>query len=365
MNILLLTKHLNLGGIPRYVIDLGDILIKKGHKVWIASSGGTLLKEIEGTNITHIYIPIKTKSILSPKIILSWMILRKKLKTHKIDIIHSHTRVTSVIAYLLSKSLNIKYLTTTHGLYKKSVLRNIFSFLGYCTIAISSQTSERLITWMGLNPRKIQIIPNGINVQKFSDYDLTKSEARQKINIPLESFVIGNISRIEKIKGQEIIIRAVFRLKDKIPNLKLLLVGDGKYRHILIKLVAELKLNDKVIILPASENIRPALRAMDLFCFTPYEEPFGLVLLEAMAMEVPIIASDVSEIPEILNFGNCGVLIQAGNEKSLQEATEQVYKNKIPLKDITGKALKRVQEKYSRENMVDKTIQVYTDILEK
>ncbi len=365
MNVLLLTKHLNLGGIPRYVLDLGGVLTKKGHKVWVASSGGKILKELEKENITHIYIPIMTKSILSPKVILSWLKLKNSLKSEKIDIIHSHTRATSSLAYLLSKSLKIKYITTVHGLYKKSVLRKIFSFPGEFTIGISKQTTKRLIDWVGLDSERVKTIPNGIDISKFTECSLTKKEARETLGISSDDFVIGNISRIEKIKGQEMIINSIFHLKNRIPNLKFILIGEGRYKPELIKLVNNLELKNRVIMLPGLEDVKPALRAMDLFCFTPFDEPFGLVLLEAMAMKVPIIASNVSEVPEILNYGNCGIIIPPGDEKCLCDAIKEVYEEKIATEKMVAEAFERVKNNYSRDDAAQGTIKVYEDVLKK
>ena len=94
MNILIITTHLNIGGISRYVINLAKGLARGSDTVFVASSGGQWQKELSIDNITHLKIPINTKSILSFKVLKSFFILSEFLKEQKIDIIHANTRVT-------------------------------------------------------------------------------------------------------------------------------------------------------------------------------------------------------------------------------------------------------------------------------
>ena len=258
MQILLITRHLNIGGIPRYVVNLDKGLEENGHQVYVTSSGGILVSELTQYNICHITIPINTKSILSPQILKSLLTLIIYFRKKHIDIIHSHTRVTSVLANMLTKYLKAHHITTVHGIYKKKVSRIVIPCLAKKIIAVSQETKDRLQNWQKISPDRIEVIPNAIDVDFFANYKLTRNEVRKKLGLEENAFIIGNISRIEKIKGQELIITAFIQLKEKIENLKLIFVGEGKDKLRLQRMVEKNFFKD-VFFWGAKEDIRPYL----------------------------------------------------------------------------------------------------------
>jgi len=325
MKILIITKHLNLGGITRHILDLTSGLTSRGISVYIASTGGVLLKEIEAAGAKHIFIPLKTKSILSAEIFKSLRVLKNYFKKEELDLIHTHTRTASVLGYWLSKKLNIPQISTVHGIYKNRLSRKLFPFVGRKAIAVSDQTTHRLTSWLKIPAIKINTIYNGVDCKNFSSYSQTKEQAREQLGLPEKSFILGNISRLEKIKGQELLIEGLNVLRPKMPELRLLLVGEGSYKRELEAKISSYGLSDHAIFISGVKDIRPALRCMDIFCFTPREEPFGLVLLEAMAMEIAIIASSVSQITQILNNGDCGILIPPLDIAKFTAAVEILY----------------------------------------
>jgi glycosyltransferase involved in cell wall biosynthesis len=364
MRILLLTKHLNLGGIPRYVVNLAKGLKERNCDVMVASSGGILVPELINHNIPHITVPINTKSIFSPRVLIGILALTKRLKNRPIDIIHSHTRVTSFMANLLAKLIKSKHITTVHGIYKKKLLRKIFPLLPLRIIAVSFETKKRLMEWEGISESRIEVIPNAVDVEYFLNYNCTKQEARQKLNLDKNAFIIGNVSRIEKIKGQEMIVRAFVDVKVEINNCKLIFIGEGKYKSTLIAMAEKLGVSRDILFLGGKTDIRPYLRAMDVFCFTPYEEPFGIVILEAMAMGLPVIATTASDIPIITEDGNCGLLIPPGDSKSLKNAILKLYHDPHKREELSLKGLNRAKEIYSLPRLVRDVLKAYHKLLE-
>ena len=118
MKILLLTTHMNLGGIGVYVLLLAKGLTKRGHEVFVASCGGNLIGLLESFGARHLKIDIKTKAAISPKVFLARKEVTRIIKEKNIQLIHAHTRVTQMLAYLVSRKTNIPYLTTCHGFFK-------------------------------------------------------------------------------------------------------------------------------------------------------------------------------------------------------------------------------------------------------
>jgi len=125
MRILLLTTHLNIGGISTYTISLAKALRLKGHEVFVASNGGMLLPELTAAGISHIKIAILTKSELSPKVFKAILAISKITKRLDIDVIHSQTRITQVIGFFVSKLCRVPFVTTCHGFFNKNVGRVI------------------------------------------------------------------------------------------------------------------------------------------------------------------------------------------------------------------------------------------------
>jgi glycosyltransferase involved in cell wall biosynthesis len=364
MKILLLTTHLNLGGIAGYIKDLAGELVNRGHTVYLASSGGQLEEEIKKEGVTCIKIPIKTKSILSPKIMGSLFVLAKYFQDRKIDLIHSHTRVTSVLGCFLSKQLKVDYITTSHGIYKRKLMRRLFPFAGKKVIAVSRQASRRLREWLNIPEEKIRTIANGIDYNKFTSFNLNKEEARRRLGLKNDDFVIGNVSRLAEIKGQDILIRAFDKLKDVVRDAKLLIVGEGKFRKNLEQLTEALNIKNKVIFTGPLKDVRCALKAMDVFCFPVLDEPFGLAVLEAMASNVPVVTSRVSEIPVILNNGGCGILVELGSDEALQEGILKLYEDEKLRLTLSINAKKQVKKKYTLERMTDEIMQLYNEVLQ-
>jgi len=365
MKILIITKHLNLGGITRHILDLISGLTSKGISVYIASTGGLLLKEIEASGAKHIHIPLKTKSILSLEIFESFRILKNYFEKENLDLIHTHTRTASVLGYWLSKKLKTPQISTVHGIYKSTIGRKLFPFIGEKAIAVSDQTAYRLTNWLKIPAKKIITIYNGVDYKNFYLYSKTKEQARKQLGLPEKSFIIGNVSRLERIKGQELLIESLNMLSSKIPELKLLLVGEGSYKNNLEIKIAKYGLQNNVIFTSGIKDIRPTLRCMDIFCFTPIEEPFGLVLLEAMAAKATIIASSVSQIPQILNNGNCGVLIPPLSVEKLAETIEMLYHDSEKRELLSKKAQQRVIENYSIAKTIETTLNLYRKFIKK
>src|ERR1700685_1165896 len=104
MNILFLTTHANTGGITSYILTLGEALVKSGHKVLVASSGGDCEPRLEAVGIRHIKVNIRTKSEVHPKLWLAFGFLKDLIQKEGINIIHAQTRVTQVLGFFLSRS---------------------------------------------------------------------------------------------------------------------------------------------------------------------------------------------------------------------------------------------------------------------
>src|SRR3989338_6057439 len=158
MNILYIANHLNTGGITSYLLTLAVGLKKRGHNIYLASSGGVKLAQFIKEGINFIPIPIRTKHEISPGILLSAFKLSSVIRDKGIDVIHSHSRTTQVLGCLLSRFTGVSHIFTCHGFFKRRIFRRIFPCWGKKIIAISEQVKAHLINDFGVAENDIIVI---------------------------------------------------------------------------------------------------------------------------------------------------------------------------------------------------------------
>ena len=236
MRILLLTTHLEMGGIAKYVTTLAKVLKHWGHTVFVASSGGEMEEVLDRERIRHIHLDIRTKSELSPKVIKSFFRLKAFLKDEKINLIHAHTRVTQVLSELIRRRCEIPYVTTCHGFFKRRIGRRMFGCWGEKVIAISEAVREGLIRDFNVKKEKIEVIHTGIELEKFLNglSERERTEVRYTWNLGKRP-VVGTIGRLSSVKGQDILLKAAALFAKDLYKLTVLLVGDGPEKERLKK----------------------------------------------------------------------------------------------------------------------------------
>ncbi|MCX5697976.1 MAG: glycosyltransferase family 4 protein [Candidatus Omnitrophica bacterium] len=366
MNILYLTNHLNTGGITSYVLTLSIGLKKKGHNVYIASSGGELLGKFLSEGISFIPIPIKTKSEIHPKIWLSFMMLKGLIRKKDINIIHANTRVTQVLAHLLSDSSGRPYISTCHGFFKRRFFRLVFPCWGKKTIAISAQVKEHLMRDFNVPQENIEVIHNGIDVEKFARLSHQSSAVRFQIKKDLglgEGPVVGIIARLSEVKGHTYLIQAMRIVREQVPDAQLLIGGEGKLEKELRAQASDLGLEKNIFFFPNTTDTRKLLSAMDVFVLPSLHEGLGLALMEAMAAAVAVVGSDIGGIKSLIQHRHSGLLAAPGDVGALAGAIVELLKDPQKRKLFAESARDLIARDFSQEEMVFKTEEAYLTCL--
>ncbi len=368
MRILLLTTHLNIGGISTYTVTLAKALKSKGHEVFVASNGGVLTPELTQAGISHIKIDILTKSELSPKVFRAVFEISKIVKRLGIDIIHSQTRITQAAGFFISKSCGIPMVTTCHGFFRRNIGRTILPAWGEKVIAISDAVRENLINYFGVNKDRVCLIYNGIEVKKFlKDFqEEEKDKLKDKFGIKRNYSVIGMIARFTPDKGYYTLLRAFYRIVREKPNVQLVLVGGGDRKQDIINLSQRLDISDDVIFVKPQINTVNALAVMDVFMFTPERrEGLGLALLEALASGKPVVATNVGGISSIVEDGVNGFLVEPSKPEVLVEPVLKLLKDKALYAKMAQAGRETVVGKFSINGMADKTEELYKEVINK
>ena len=380
MNILILANHFNAGGISSYVLNLARGLTLRGHKVFIGSGGGDWVGRLEEYNVSHIHVPIKTKSIISPKLFLAYFVLKKVIKKERIDIIHSQTRVSSVLASWLSQKMSVPFVSTAHGFYRRRWGRKIFPLWGRLVIAISNAVKQHLIEDFRLEEDKIRLVHNGIDINKYRASPpkadpcptagrrapLAEGIGCQDVRIKYglgAGPVAGIIARLSEVKGHKYLIKAMKRVIEEIPDAQLLSIGDGKIKKDLEALARNLKLEERIIFVPAVSDTSEAFSIMDVFVMPSLQEGLGLSIMEAMRAGVPVVASSVGGITSLIKDNETGILVKPKDPDAIASAIIDLLKNKERASKLSSQAQELILKEFSLEKMAQETEKVYQQCL--
>jgi glycosyltransferase involved in cell wall biosynthesis len=199
-------------------------------------------------------------------------------------------------------------------------------------LTISRLMREQALKSLPVKDEKVHVLHYGIAADEVYAERGDRSQTRQQFGIPEDAFLIGLIGRLEASKGQDVLLRAFASIAPKYPQARLLLAGepppegkghDGHLKDLALKLA----ISDRVHFIGFQAETPPIFAALDLFVLASKQEAFGLVLLEAMAQGVPIIATRAGGVPEAIENGVNGILVSPGDPSELAGAIERLMRD--------------------------------------
>lgn len=366
MKILLLTTHLNKGGIAFYAMNLAKYGRKAGLDISVLSSGGDLEPLLKEEGVPHIGLDIKTKFEFGPKVLRAIPRTAGIVRQGAFDIMHAQTRVTQVIAASVSRLTGTPYITTCHGFFRhERLFRRLLPCWGCKTIAISESVEKHLISDMGVFRDNIEMVYNGIDLQKYITSDVHKAGSlADELGIGPDDIVIGSIGRFSPVKGLGYLIEAFGRISGKRPDIKLLLAGEGPEKEKLVSGALRAGISGRVIVTPCLHDPVKYLGVMDIFCMPSVKEGLGLSMIEAMASGKACIASDVGGLSELISHGKDGILVPPASSRELAEAMIRLVEDR-GLRDGLSFNARRKASGFSIEDSVNRTISVYKKALKR
>lgn len=241
-----------------------------------------------------------------------------------------------------------------HSLYRspespklhRRLLNHILSLFSYKLIAVSNAVADDIIRFDRINPEKVAVINNGVEIDRFNN-DLNKDEARRRLKIPNSDIVIGTVGRLKEEKGHRFLLEALSGFNSKIT---FAIAGDGPLMGELRMLSARLKVNGKFMGEVIPDDIPMFLKALDIFCFPSLWEGFSTSLVEAMTSGLPIIASDIPSLREVLD--DAGIFVPLGDSNAIREAIRMLIDNPSMMMTLSKRAKERANL-FSIERTVD------------
>ncbi len=166
MKILMTTMAMDIGGAETHILELSRELAARGHDVTVASNGGSYVGQLRECGVRHVELPLNTKRI--PAMVRAYRGLEKLITEGDFDVVHAHARIPAFICALLHRKLSFRFVTTTHGVFKHSLLWRLLSRWGQYSLAVSDDIRDYLIKYYKIPENRITVTINGIDTDKFS-----------------------------------------------------------------------------------------------------------------------------------------------------------------------------------------------------
>jgi lipopolysaccharide heptosyltransferase II len=358
MKILQILPELNVGGVETGTLDLSKYLVRLGHKVVVVSAGGVLVKELEASGAKHYTLAVHKKSIFSIYKLIP--VLAEIIRKEEIDIVHARSRVPAWIAFFACRRSRAIFITTCHGYYKKHLFSLVMGWAKR-VIVLSNVIARHMIEDFAVPHERIRLVPRSVDLERFKYLD-PKSKRKEEFNV-------GIIGRITPLKGHLHFIKAMARVSRSVPRLKIWIVGDAPaskeaYKEEVQVLVRRLGLWHCTEFLGTQRDIPGILTHLDLVVLaTTTHEAFGRVVVEAQAAGVPVVATKVGGVIDIIEDGKNGLLVPPADHKSMADAILRIFEDVQLAKSLAENAYIKIKEKYTVELMVKSTLDVYRDAL--
>jgi glycosyltransferase involved in cell wall biosynthesis len=293
------------------------------------------------------------------KLEILWQIY-KYLKNKKPQIVHTHLfgadtwgRIAAIAARLpviISTEHNINLSED----YLKRIIKKFLSLFTDKIIAVSEGVKKYSVSKERINTDKIEVIYNGIDLNNFP--------FRGTREIDLVNIHAGVVARLREQKGHVYLIQALPEIISKYPGFKLKIIGGGELEVKLREEVNGLNLNKYVEFLGDQKDISQILNGLDLFILPSLWEGLGISVLEAQAVGVPVLVSNVGGLKEVVADKINGILFQSSSSQSIVEAVDWVLQNKAELPKMVFVARKSVEDKFDLREMVKKYEEVYQEL---
>jgi glycosyltransferase involved in cell wall biosynthesis len=225
-------------------------------------------------------------------------------------------------------------------------------------VCVSQQVAEFAVKHIGIPQEKVVIIPNGIRLPHLAQLP-DKGQARAELGLPADLILVGTIARLDPVKRLDVLLRATASL----PEVHVLVIGDGPERAQLVALSERSDLTGRVHLVGHQEDVWPWLRAIDVFVLSSDWEGMSNALLEAMGAGLPVVATAVGGTPDVVVDGTTGLLVPSRDPSALAQALATMARDR-DLRHRMGQAgRERVRQCFSLQRMVEQTQTLYTQLL--
>lgn len=359
------------GGVPKHILNALQSANANGCDITVAVPADGdyypwFQREASAT------IPLS----LNPYSFKSLWLLRKYIKEHGIELVHSHGKGAGMYARPLKLLCpGVKVVHTFHGIYLErygTLVRKI-----YCTIehllrkwtdvfiCVSESEKEEALRLGFAFPERTEIIYNGVDVKLFQSTEVEREDYLKEFNFPENTCIAGCVARLEYMKGHRYLIEAFKSVCERHPQCRLILVGDGPDRQQIEALVQKFGLEEKVILTGFRHDIPRLLKIFDIFVSASLKEGMPYTLIEALAAGIPVVATDVIGNRDVIQDGYNGLLARPENSGDLAEKICQAIEYPEDNLRYVRAGAETTEKKFTVDVSVHKLYEVYKGLLGK
>jgi len=349
-----------------------DTTIIVGETYHLSDRTKEFLRKFRGRTIS---VPPLRRDIDPSSDVVSLGQLYGIFRKEKFDVVHTHTAKAGALGRVAARFAGVPAIVHTphgHNFYgyfnprASAMILKIEKFLTNFTdriVALTELEKSDYVKFGVANAGKISVIYQGIELDRFArDWKDTR-DLRSAMGIGPEDPVVGMAGRLEPVKGSIFFIEAAARIAKKFPGARFVVVGEGSLRPAMQKRAVELGLAGKVIFTGWIQDMCEIMPALDVMVMPSLNEAVGMVLIEAQAQGIPIVATKVGGIPEVVINNKTGVLVPPSDPAGIAEAVCGLLADKPKRLEMGSAGKMWVYDKFSAKAMADKTSALYMELL--
>ena len=368
MRILHISSARSLGGGERHLADLVRALSRREHEVYAALPANSPLRnELKHLPAANIFT-LRLRNALDVRSALE---LARVVREHRIEIVHAHVaRDYPVAALAVKRASPAKLVITRHVLFRLNKLHHLTLRHVSRVIAVSQAVQRALVEQKIFPPRKIAVVPNGIDFQRFdtSLQGFDRKETLHRMNISPGSWLVGTVGELKRQKGHEDFLRAAAIIARENESAHFVIAGadttrTGEHRASLERLTSELGLTSRVHFTGWLDEVAPLLAALDVYISASHTESFGLTIVEAMGARLAVVATATEGAREIIDHEGSGILVAVGDHQALAASVLRLLEDKDERERLGALACAQARARFSLDRMVDATEKVYFETL--
>lgn len=362
LRLMQITHDLAIGGLQQVVVNICRTIDREKFDISVMClrNLGEFAPEVEQMGIKVFFIPQKPEGADY----LSFFKVAKILRQEKIDVIHTHNTQPFVDGTMGALMSGVKIIVhTDHARQFPDKKRYMFaewlmSHFAYKIVGVSEHTTQNLIRYEKIAPRKLTTILNGIDGAKY-DIDIDKFKKRKELGIINKGPVIGLGARLVEQKGIDYLIKAMPAIIKEFPDITLVIAGKGNYDDALRDEAKTLGVDRNTLFAGPRLDMPELLKLFDVYVLPSLWEGLPMILLEAMAAGCPVVATNVGGIPKVIEHGKNGSLVEPRDPAAISAEVINILKDSELRQRYIKNGLQSFREKYSAEIMTGEYQKLY------
>jgi len=353
-----------------------------GLEVIGASASGPHVPAIEARGVRHISLAHATRAMAPHRDLLALRELFDVFRAERPTIVHTHNPKPGLYGRLAARATGVPVVVNTvHGLYavpedplaKRAVVYGLERLAASCSDAELLQNPEDLpvLERLGVPRRRLHVLGNGIDLARFDPSRISAAAVgrmRSEMGVTENDFVVGAVGRLVREKGYLELFEAMRRTRSIAPDLKLVVVGPSdpdKADAMSAEEIDRARRESGVVFLGHRDDVDQLYAAMDAYVLASHREGFPRSAMEAAAMGLPIVATDIRGCRQVVDHGRSGLLVPLGDAQRLAEALVLLARD-VPRRESMGLAAHRkARREFDQMRVISKTLDVYRDQLQK